>query len=274
MTLSDQDKQYINDLEEFLNFSAQKLSAYNYSISDHKTRKNILYLHLGALQGILAPMPTLLKSEQTLAAQILLRSLFETHLFLSYLFSVGNQSHVIQAIYEDVRRKLKTLNDIKEFTTQYPQEVGGLPSISDIDKKIREYTRLKTKVKKIYQERYRSGSYSWPRNLAELSRMVDADHNLQRPPRSQKHDYERRYITVYDYWSRMAHMDLTGVNTQLQRIETGWVFGADSHEVEAISVSTYAFYFELIHLASRQFGTPASSELKPFADKLTSYRRS
>lgn len=257
----------LEELRRLVDFATEKLSGYDFHIGKHKTRKGFLFQYMGAAHGLVRSVLNLLSSDQqeTHAATILVRTLFEINVRVVYLFCSQGQQNVLKVARESYNNKIKTINKWETFLNANPHFKKGF-SIDDMVAEVPSWQKIKTKIEKLFVKRYAHTSYDLPPNFHKVVEEVDAWNNYRQPNRKNKNSLTWNYLTVYRHLSQIVHLDIDGLNRYVNKTTGGYelmIYG-DPDDMERLAITAYAFYFNVLDIFSRQFGTPTREELKPF----------
>lgn len=265
---------YLSDLQELVTFGESKLGSHTFSLSEHRTRKVLVFQYTGAAHGLMQPFIDLCTAKRTSGATILIRSLFEVYVRLIFIFCEKGQQNVVKGIRESFRKKAQSTKDWDKFLHDNPNLGKGF-DIARLMKEVPNWEKYQKKAEKIFNQRYGHSDYKWP-SLNKMVEQIDNWNNLHHPAKRHKNNLTWTYLTVYGLWSQLVHLDFDGLNSLMKPASGGgfeFMFEGHPEDVDKLCISAYAFYFKILDIFSNQFGTPTRSDLKQYRDVMKSYNK-
>lgn len=261
MELTERQKLLLTKLTNLLVYGHKELSKLSLKRKGISLRKRLLFYMMCATQSqaesilkIMAPTQQHTSVYHN-SALILLRSITENLMNLSYIYACDTQKNAAIFFIDWVQSTLKYSKRYKELMIKFPNwslTFGDKVKAKDWD----SYIEVLEKDIAKYQKRYKLPIHS---NLPPLEqRCMQHDKYLKSKNKlKRENSLEKMYVTFYPYFSGIAHLTSSGLNSyRSYRSDRSFsvTIDSDPKEIEAMIPVTYANYFDTLKFFLQRFG--------------------
>lgn len=277
MALSRKQQLLLDQYKNLLVFGYSKMQTINLDFFNTRLKKKILYLMMAAVQsyseGILK-LVTPFSDHSSIfdkASEVLIRSLSETLINVSYIYSVRGEERARRFVAYSTSDKLDFASKYRGFMEKYPSwnfKFGDKEIASDWGDFILEKESELKAIRKKYKH---TTNMPGVRGRAEA-----ADNYLRRRGKlNEKTSLEGFYVRYYKFFSQMAHLTLPGLERFFD--QGGMKVDVDGKPVdmERIVLIAYQLYFVMLVFFLKKFDAYDASEIeeyKKISKSLIDYR--
>lgn len=269
LTLTDKQKQLLQDLTEILEFGYTELSKRSYPLK-LRPRKTILISMMAAMQNYAEGILCLLKEGRTNSAELVVRSMVESFINLAYIYVGRNERNAVIFLLDDVHDRKRLGERIKKFLTDFPSYKTSFDSMKtpeEWDNFIAERLKEISQIGKKYP-------YTLTQ-LPDLRQRAQAHDRIQE--RKHKRELKTRlewwYLTMYWYFSTLSHLGIRGLNTFFD-VQNGQVYinaSGRPEDMERIIVASYSIYYQFLRTFAKQFNLFDLKLLEKYKNTFLSY---
>jgi len=213
MDFTEKQQKILNKYKETLVFGYAIMSKVQLRMDRMRLKKQLLYLHMGAIHSFSEAILRLIGSRPIYdkAAEVLMRSLIELYINLSFILAGKNQKNAFIFIVDSIQDRLDFAQKHRSFWKNHPQWnlIFGnkILQYSDWDIFI---NAKETELKKL-SKKYK---FKIPNKIPDIrSRAVIFDNYLKSINKLKEHrSMEKNYILFYKYFSQIAHLSISGID--------------------------------------------------------------
>ncbi len=266
MDFSEKQKKILIKYKESLVFGFSVMSKVQLRMDKMRLKKQLLYLHMGAIHSFSEAILRLIETRPIYdkAAEVLMRSLIELYINLSFILAGKNQRNAFIFVVDSIQDRLDFAQKHKTFWKSHPQWNMAFGD------KILQYfdwdVFIKSKEKEL-KKMSRKYKFAIPKKIPDIrSRAVIFDNYLKSINKLKEHrSMEKNYILFYKYFSQIAHLSISGIDRFVISDSSGALhFNVDGkpEDIERIALVTHAWYVGLLKVFSKEFKVYNKSDFK------------
>lgn len=284
MTLTTKQDLLIENLGELLIYGNENISKAEMHPFKIRPKKYILFCAMSAAQSYSEAILKLMKPENIYdkAAEVLLRSLVETYINLTYVYSSKTSDNAFVFIVDSIKDKINFAEKHQTLWEKYPKwklEFGTIKESSGWDKFIKEQEENITQAEK----KNKKPIISLP-GLVDRAIVFDTQYVKRRKSgvskriaikRLERKSLEKYYVLYYKYFSQLAHLTMPGLE-QFMRIDGSgrtWIdIDGLPSSIERVVPITFVIYLSILNHFLKQFNIYDNTSFQRFKDVLKSIK--
>lgn len=257
-------------LQEILTYGYCKLSSVGLDYKKVRTKKQILFFMMGAVQSYSEAILKLASPPNSYdkAAEVLLRSLIETFINLNYIYASRSQQKAMIFMTYSAEERIDFAIKYKNLMIKHPSwnlDFGNIKNIQDWDAFIVEKQKEVKYIERYFKKKL-SNKFPDLRPRAE-----QADSYLRKKNKlTQKNSLEKYYVLFYKYFSQISHLTMPGLERFFSYDSNGLPkLSVDSKQddVDSVASITFIIYFVFINHFMKEFKIYDAQEFQYFKRK-------
>lgn len=276
MLLTEYQKEIISALRSLLIYGGNKLSSTTMDFRKVRSKKQVLFLMMGAVQSYSEAILKLLASPPIYdkASEVLFRALMETAINLGYIYSDRTQLRALTFMIYSSKDRIDFAKKHKRLMQKYPGwnlVFGTIAKPEDWANFINEENKKIAKAEKYFKKQLRE---KFP-TLAVRAERADA-YIEQKGKLTKKNSLELQYVLYYKHFSQVSHLTMPGLE-QFFRTNSGgrsYAVDDDGEGIERIGTVVYAFYLDFLRFFLKEYKIYNKDEFKFYAQKIKSLMKS
>lgn len=277
MLLTEHQKEIISALRGLLIYGGDKLSSTSMDFKKVRSKKQVLFLMMGAAQSYSEAILKLLASPPMYdkASEVLFRALMETAINLGYIYSDRSQLRALTFMIYSSEDKIDFANKHKKLMQKYPTwdlVFGTIAKPEDWDNFIDQENKKIDKVEKYFKKQLRG---KFP-PLTVRAERADA-YLKQKGKLTEKTSLESQYVHYYKHFSQVSHLTMPGLEQFFRTNSSGgrsYAVDDDGEGIERIGTVVFAFYLDFLRFFLKEYKIYDKDEFKSYARKIKSMVKS
>ena len=271
MELSIKQKNLLIKFHEILVYGDSKLRATELNYKKLRTKKQVLYFMMGAVQSYaesilkLVQPPTIYNK----AAEVLLRSIIETLINLNYVYASRTQHNALLFMIYSTKDQIAFAKRYKKFMQQHPSwnlEFGYIKKPEDWD----EFLKNKQKEIKLGEKYFKKSLSDKLPGIRERAEISDK-YLKSKGKLTEKKSLEKYYVLYYQYFSQVAHLTMPGLERFTSYDENNHLrFDLDGKpdDIDRVVSVTYIIYFAILRFFLKEYKVFNKAEFEQFSKKI------